>query len=97
MQERLSVSEDVDAMPERPARQKVSEYVKFPDGETKEGKPVLLNSNQHVVGYLSRILNARVYDVSQETELQHAKNISMVRVNLFRRINCTTRLASLSL
>jgi len=32
------------------------------------------------VGYLSKILNARVYDAAKETELQHAKNLSAVRV-----------------
>ena len=42
--------------------------------------PVLLNAKEHVVGYLSRILNARVYDVAVETELQHAKNLSAVRL-----------------
>jgi len=49
-----------------------SEFVSFPE----ERKPVLLNSKQHVVGYLSRILNARVYDAAIETELQEAKNLS---------------------
>ena len=29
-------------------------------------------------GYLGRILNAKVYDVAVETELQHAKNLSQV-------------------
>jgi hypothetical protein len=43
-------------------------------------KPVLLNSKEHAVGYLSRILNARVYEAAIETELQHAKNLSAVRV-----------------
>ena len=43
-------------------------------------KPVLLNSKEHVVGYLSKILSARVYDVAVETELQHAKNLSEVCV-----------------
>ena len=33
-------------------------------------------------GYLGRILNARVYDVAVETELQHAKNLSKVRLVL---------------
>jgi hypothetical protein len=31
-------------------------------------------------GYLGRILNAKVYDVAVETELQHAKNLSVVSV-----------------
>jgi len=39
-------------------------------------KPVLLNSKEHAVGYLSRILNARVYEAAIETELQHARNLS---------------------
>lgn len=39
-------------------------------------QPVLLNASEHVVGYLSKILNARVYDACIETELQHAKNLS---------------------
>jgi hypothetical protein len=39
--------------------------------------PVL--DDEHVVtGYLSRILNARVYDAAIETPLQYAKNLSMV-------------------
>lgn len=42
-------------------------------------KPVLLNSKEHAVGYLSRILNARVYEAAIETDLQHAKNLSAVR------------------
>jgi len=42
----------------------------------EEDKPVLLNAKQHVVGYLSRILNARVYDAAIETDLQHAQNLS---------------------
>ena len=35
-------------------------------------------------GYLGRILNAKVYDVAVETELQHAKNLSVVSVSFFR-------------
>ena len=54
-----------------------SEVITFPtkDGE---GKPVLLNAKEHAVGYLSKILNARVYDAARETELQLAKNLSAV-------------------
>jgi hypothetical protein len=48
---------------------------------TRESTPVLLNSKEHVVGYLSRILNARVYDACRETELQDAKNLSSVRAD----------------
>lgn len=62
-----------------------AEVVKFPavdrDDPTynADEKPVLLNSKEHAVGYLSRILNARVYEAAIETELQHAKNLSAVR------------------
>jgi len=38
--------------------------------------PILLDSNKHAIGYLSLILNARVYEAAIETELQHAKNLS---------------------
>jgi hypothetical protein len=44
-----------------------------------ESVPVLLNSKEHAVGYLSKILNARVYDAAIETDLQEAKNLSSVR------------------
>ena len=47
--------------------------------EKDESVPVLLNSKEHAVGYLSKILNARVYDAAIETELQEAKNLSSVR------------------
>ena len=33
-----------------------------------------------ICGYLNKILNAKVYDVAIETELQHAKNLSKVRL-----------------
>jgi hypothetical protein len=58
-----------------------AELISFPtkDGE---GKPVLLNAQEHAVGYLSKILNARVYDAARETELQHAKNLSAVRAHV---------------
>jgi hypothetical protein len=49
------------------------------DPTNKESVPVLLNSKEHAVGYLSKILNARVYDAAIETELQEAKNLSTVR------------------
>ena len=55
----------------------VDEVVEFPDS-AEESKPVLLNSKEHAVGYLSKVLNARVYDAAIETELQHAKNLSAV-------------------
>ena len=47
--------------------------------ELEQSIPVLLNSKEHAVGYLSKILNARVYDAAIETELQEAKNLSSVR------------------
>ncbi len=37
-------------------------------------------------GYLGKILNAKVYDVAVETELQHAKNLSQVS-SLFHWLN----------
>jgi hypothetical protein len=52
----------------------------LPKGE-EASTPVLLNSKEHAVGYLSKILNARVYDAAIETELQEAKNLSTVRCN----------------
>jgi len=39
-------------------------------------KPILLNSKEHAIGYLSKILNAKVYEAAVETDLQHAKNLS---------------------
>jgi hypothetical protein len=61
------------------------EIVRFPSSTvtkvTEETTtPVLLNSKEHAVGYLSKILNARVYDAAIETELQEAKNLSTVRI-----------------
>ncbi len=44
-------------------------------------KPVLLNAKVHAVGYLSKILNARVYEAAIETELQFATNLSAVSNN----------------
>jgi len=55
----------------------VGRDVHSPDNEM-EYKPILLNANEHAVGYLNRILNARVYEAAIETELQYAKNISSV-------------------
>lgn len=50
-----------------------------PNNNTEYEQPVLLNSKEHVVGYLNRILNARVYEAAIETDLQYAKNLSTVR------------------
>jgi hypothetical protein len=57
------------------------------DPSDKESVPVLLNSKEHAVGYLSKILNARVYDAAIETELQEAKNLSTVR-HLYLSVGC---------
>lgn len=46
-------------------------------------KPVLLNAKAHAVGYLSKILNARVYEAAVETELQFATNLSTVSTVTF--------------
>jgi len=60
----------------------IEELVDFPAtgrenlSGSKETVPVLLNSNEHAIGYLNRILNARVYEAAIETELQHAENLS---------------------
>jgi hypothetical protein len=60
--------------------QPMEEIVSFPSSlEPNHETPVLLNSKQHAVGYLSKILNARVYDTAIETQLQEAKSLSMVR------------------
>ena len=58
-----------------------SEIVSFPvSGESDkngvDSKPVLLNSKEHAVGYLGKVLNARVYEAAIETELQEAQNLS---------------------
>ena len=58
-----------------------SEVVSFPStapGNEMKNQPILLDSKEHAVGYLNRILNARVYEAAIETELQHAKNLSTV-------------------
>lgn len=58
-----------------------AEVVSFPSstaGTIAESKPVILNSKEHAVGYLGRVLNARVYDAAIETELQEATNLSAV-------------------
>lgn len=46
-----------------------------------EHQPVLLNAKEHAIGYLNRILNARVYEAAVETELQYAKNLSYALKN----------------
>jgi hypothetical protein len=54
------------------------EMVHFPSEDRDVPTPVLLNSKEHAIGYLSKILNARVYEAAIETDLQHAKNLSSV-------------------
>jgi hypothetical protein len=61
-------------------RSKNAEIINFPANNALQTEPLLLNAKEHVVGYLSRILNARVYDAAIESELQHAKNLSTVRI-----------------
>jgi hypothetical protein len=59
-----------------------SDLVTFPsrgnNSSNIDNMPVLLNAKEHAVGYLSRILNARVYEAAIETDLQEAKNLSTV-------------------
>jgi len=63
---------------------RVSEVVTFPSSTEEEESAVLLNSQEHAVGYLSKVLNAKVYDVANETELQPAKNLSsLLNNNIF--------------
>lgn len=57
----------------------MEEVVTFPASNSEgEEVPILLNSKEHAVGYLSKILNARVYEAAIETQLQEAKNLSSV-------------------
>jgi hypothetical protein len=59
-------------------RARAQEVLSFPSSQEQEGQPVLLNAKEHVIGYLSRILNARVYEAAIETDLQYATNLSAV-------------------
>ncbi len=84
------------AVEEQQQEEEISEIVNYPSSSSSlshstnvnqkrqqqlvEEQPVLLNSKQHVVGYLNRILNARVYEAAIETQLQHAKSLSTVRI-----------------
>jgi len=52
------------------------ELIHFPSDDRDVPTPVLLNAKEHAIGYLSKILNARVYEAAIETDLQHAKNLS---------------------
>ena len=57
---------------------RVEEVVTFPSSEESEETPVLLNSKEHAIGYLNKVLNAKIYDAAIETQLQEAKSLSMV-------------------
>lgn len=59
-------------------RDEVIHYPNKAFAETKTS-PAMLDFKEHAAGYLSQILNARVYDAAVETQLQEAKNLSMVR------------------
>jgi hypothetical protein len=61
-----------------------AEVVSFPsstDGNSTvaNSKPIILNAKEHAVGYLGKILNAKVYEAAIVTELQEAHNLSAVR------------------
>lgn len=64
-----------------------SEAMSFParsipsPGSNIENQEVSLNSKEPKIGYLNRILNARVYEAAIETELQHAQNLSALLKN----------------
>ncbi len=77
-----SAADETNALNEQGDAQAVQEVVRFRPQEPAT-LPVILDSKEHVVGYLSKILNARVYDAAIETELQHAKNLSTVRGKYF--------------
>jgi hypothetical protein len=74
------VSVFLDRIPRRfKSSQPMEEVVTFPSSHAEgEEVPILLNSKEHAVGYLSKILNARVYEAAIETKLQEAKNLSTV-------------------
>ena len=71
------------------AKNETSEVISFPavdrDSPTynSETMPVLLNSKEHAIGYLSKILNARVYEACIETDLQRAKNLSALSIQRY--------------
>ena len=74
-----SAQEEVDGSFQ--SSESASELVSFPvsgesDKNSVDSKPVLLNSKEHAVGYLGKVLNARVYEAAIETELQEAQNLS---------------------
>ena len=76
-------SEESESQQSQPRQTHISsqhaEMISFPS-VGGEGQPVLLNAQEHAVGYLSKILNARVYDAAVETDLQEAKNLSAVSI-----------------
>jgi hypothetical protein len=71
------LNKDGDIRKQTKERVHAQEIVSFPS-EQDVGQPVLLNAKEHVIGYLSRILNARVYEAAIETQLQYATNLSAV-------------------
>ena len=71
------LNKDGDIRKQSKERTHAQEIVSFPS-EQDVGQPVLLNAKEHVIGYLSRILNARVYEAAIETQLQYATNLSAV-------------------
>lgn len=71
------LNKDGDIRKQTKERTHAQEIVSFPS-EQDIGQPVLLNAKEHVIGYLSRILNARVYETAIETHLQYATNLSAV-------------------
>lgn len=97
----LNEDGDVPVPPTNTTQPQNSEFINFPasssssssssdsrqKGGNLETQPLLLNAKEHVVGYLSRILNARVYDVAVETDLQHAKNLSTVSLYFLKLVS----------
>jgi hypothetical protein len=73
------LNKDGDIEKQNKERMHAQEVVSFPS-EQDVGQPVLLNAKEHVIGYLSRILNARVYEAAIETQLQYATNLSAVSI-----------------
>lgn len=60
----------------------VKELINFPSSSSESHEsPVLLNAKEHAIGYLSKILNARVYEAAIETKLQYAHNLSSLLNN----------------
>lgn len=60
----------------------LEESITFPDTSSEDAKPILMNAGIHAIGYLSKVLNARVYEAAIETDLQLAKNLSAVSTHI---------------